>query len=220
MNEATAATPLAVAFRVPAAPWPVRLGGLVTAYLPLLVMALLALLSWWLVENTPLAGGPGAEVPPRHDPDYTMREFVVQRFARDGTMRTQIEGDVALHYPDTDTLEIEHPRIRSIAASGRVTLASAERALANGDGSEVQLLVGAHVIREATGAEEAIEFRGDFLHVFLATERVRSHLPVRVTQGATEVQAAGMEYDNLARVVDLKGRMRAVFAVPARRSRK
>ena len=34
---------------------------------------------------------------------------------------------------------------------------------------------------------------------------MRSHLPVVVTQGATEVRAGGMEYDNLARVVDLKG---------------
>ena len=44
---------------------------------------------------------------------------------------------------------------------------------------------------------------------------MRSHLPVVVTQGATEVRADGMEYDNLARVVDLKGRMRGVFTMPA-----
>ena len=45
---------------------------------------------------------------------------------------------------------------------------------------------------------------------------MRSHLPVIVRRGATEVRADGMEYDNLARVVDLKGRMRAVFTPPGR----
>ena len=70
------------------------------------------------------------------------------------------------------------------------------------------------VVREAVASDEAIEFRGEFLHAFLSTERVRSHLPVTVKRGATEVRADGMEYDNLARVVELKGRMVAVFAPP------
>jgi lipopolysaccharide export system protein LptC len=194
--------------------WRARLGDVVSAYLPLLAMGLLAFLTWWLVNSTPVSDGPRIEQPLRHEPDYTMRQFTVQRFAADGALRTQIEGDVALHFPDTDTLEIENPRIRAIAANGHVTRASAARALANGDGSEVQLLVGAHVVREATAQEPAIDFRSDFLQIFVNTERVRTHLPVIVTQGATEVHAAAMEYDNLARVVDLKGRMRAVFAAP------
>ena len=197
--------------RLPAIPLARRVVSTAIAYLPMLVMALLALGSWWLVRTTPMPEGSAAPPPPRHEPDYSMRGFVVQRFARDGSLRTQIEGDVAHHYPDTDTLEIEHPRIRSIAPDGRVTVASAERALANGDGSEVQLLRDAHVVREAVPGEEAIDFRSDFLHVFLNLERVRTHLPVRVRQGDTVVDAAGMAYDNLARVVDLQGRMHGVF---------
>jgi lipopolysaccharide export system protein LptC len=197
--------------------WASRLGATLMTYLPLFVMALLAAGTWWLVKSTPVAEGPGVEAPPRHEPDYTMSRFMVQRFAPDGALRTQIEGDVARHVPDTDTLEIENPRIRAIGPSGRVTVASAARALANGDGSEVQLLVGAHVVREPAPGEEAIDFRGEFLHLFVRTERVRSHLPVVVTQGGTEVRAAGMEYDNLARVIDLKGRMRGVFTTPAAR---
>jgi lipopolysaccharide export system protein LptC len=201
--------------RLPTMPIGHRLVSTAIAYLPMLVMAALALGSWWLVRSTPLPEGPLVPPPPRHEPDYSMRDFVVQRFARDGALRTQIEGDVAHHYPDTDTLEIEHPRIRAIAPNGRVTVASAERALANGDGSEVQLLHDAHVVREAVPGEAAIDFRSDFLHVFLNTERVRTHLPVRVRQGDTVVEAAGMAYDNLARVVDLQGRMHGVF-VPGR----
>jgi lipopolysaccharide export system protein LptC len=144
-----------------------------------------------------------------------MRDFLVQRYAADGALRTQIEGDVAVHYPDTDTLEIENPRIRAIAANGDVTRASARRAIANGDGSEVQLLDDAHVVREATPQEEAIDIRSDFLHIFRNTERVRTHLPVRLRQGGTDVVAAGMGYDHLARVVQLAGRMQGVFPSPA-----
>jgi len=201
--------------RVRPAPWHARLAGAVSAYLPIFVMALLALGSWWLVDNTPVPSAPGSPAPPRHEPDYTMRGFLVQRYGPDGALRTQIEGDVAVHYPDTDTLEIENPRIRAIAANGDVTRASARRAIANGDGSEVQLLDDAHVVREATPQEEAIDIRSDFLHIFRNTERVRTHLPVRLRQGGTDVVAAGMEYDHLARVVQLAGRMQGVFPSPA-----
>ncbi len=196
------------------APWYWRWLETASAYLPLLLMAALALGTWWLVKNTPLFEAGRTLEAPRHEPDYTMTQFMVQRFAADGVMRVQIEGDVMRHYPDTDTLEIDNPRIRAYGDDGRVSVATARQALSNRDGSEVQLNGGAHVVREATPKEAAIEFRGEFLHYFQNTERVRSHLPVVVTQGSTEIRADSMAYDNLARVLDLKGHLSAVIASP------
>jgi lipopolysaccharide export system protein LptC len=201
---------------VAAAPWPMRLLDLASAYLPLLMMAALALGTWWLVRNAPSVDEPRAAVAPRHEADYVMTRFVVQRFGSDGALRTQIEGDRLRHFPDDDTLEIDQARIRAIASDGTVTLAVANRALANGDGSEVQLLGNAHVTRPAAGKQEAIEFQSDYLHAFRNIERLRSHLPVVVTQGQSVIRAQGMEYDNLARVVDLKGRNSATFVPPKR----
>ena len=199
-------------------PWTSRVVDTVSTYLPLLLMAVLALGTWWLVKNTPLLDNERLIAPPRHEPDYTMRQFTVQRFAAAGALRVQIEGDELRHYPDTDTLEIDNPRIRATGADGRITLATAKRALSNGDGSEVQLSGGARVVREARDDnDEALEFRGEFLHAFLATERVRSHLPVTVTQGATEIRADGMSYDNLSHVVEFKGRVRAMLSSSANR---
>lgn len=210
------ATPPAADLRRARLPWHLRLLDSLTAYLPVLLMLLLALGTWWLVKNTPSAEVDRVEPPPRHEPDYTMSDFSVQRFGADGAMRVQIDGERMRHFPDSDTLEIDAPRIRAIGPAGQVTIASARRALANGDGSEVQLIGQAQVVREAVAQQQAIEFRGEFLHAFLNTERVRSHLPVVVRQGAIELRADGIEYDNLARIVDLKGRVRGTFAPPAR----
>ena len=198
--------------------WPARALDVVSAYLPLLMMAILALGTWWLVRNAPTLETPRETVAPRHEPDYEMTNFVVQRFAKDGTLRTQLEGDRLRHYPDNDTLEIDRARLRAIDSDGVVTLATANRALANGDGSEVQLLGDARVVRPAEGNEQEIEFRGEFLHAFRNVEQLRSHLPVTVTQGESVVHADGMEYDNLARVIDLHGRTRATFVSPRRPS--
>ena len=196
------------------APLSVRVYDTVSAYLPLLLMAALALGTWWLVKNTPLFENDRQLAPLRHEPDYTMSQFLVQRFAADGAMRVQIEGDLMRHYPDTDTLEIDNPRIRAFGADGRVTVATARQALSNRDGSEVQLTGSAHVVREASAKDPAIAFRSEFLQLLQNTERVRSHLPVVVTQGGTEAHADAMAYDNLARVLELKGHVRAVLAAP------
>ena len=196
------------------APWYRRGLDTASAYLPLLLMAALALGTWWLVKNTPLFEAARAPAPLHHVADYTMTRFMVQHFGADGAMRVQIEGDLLRHYPDTDTVEIDNPRIRAIGVDGRVTLASARQALSNRDGSDVLLTGAAHIEREATAKAAAIDFRGESLHYFKYTERVQSDQPVVVTQGSTEISAAAMAYDNLARVVDLVGQVRAVFAAP------
>jgi lipopolysaccharide export system protein LptC len=188
-----------------------RISETVSAYLPLLLMALLALGTWWLVKNTPVAERERVAAPLRHEPDYEMRNFSVQRFAAQGPLKAQIDGDALRHYPDTDTVEIDNVRVRAVGADGRITYASARRGIANGAGTEVQLLGGAQVVSEATPTAPAIDFRGEFLHAFLDTERVTSHLPVTVTHGDTQVSAEGMEYSHLDRLIQFGGRMRASF---------
>ena len=205
------AAPAAPAAHVP---WLWRVRESLSSYLPLLLMALLALGTWWLVKNTPSPESAPSERRLRHEPDYTMREFMVQRFAPDGRLRVQLEGDELRHYPDTDTIEVDNVRLRAFAPDGNVTNASARRALSNGDATEVQLLGGAQVVREARAGAPAMEFRGEFLHAFLATEQVRSHLPVTLRQGATELRGDSLAYDHLTRTAQLSGHVHATL-VPA-----
>jgi lipopolysaccharide export system protein LptC len=193
-----------------------HVGQFVSAYLPLILMILLALATWWLVRNTPRPEAPRAERAVRHAPDYVMSDFTLQRFAADGALRVQVRGTQMRHYPDTDTIEIDAPQIRATAEDGGVTVASARRAVTNGDATEVQLLGGARVVREATDKAAAIEFDSEFLHAFLDTERVKSHLPVRLRQGTSELRVASLEYDHLARTAKLGGPMRAQFDPPKR----
>ncbi len=87
--------------------------------------------------------------------------------------------------------------------------------MSNADATEVQLLGDAQVTRGATATDEGLTFRGEFLHAFLKTEQVRSHLPASVTRGATVIRADAFSYDNLERTVLLTGRVRASFAAPA-----
>ena len=76
--------------RRPRQPWHVRLRDAVSSYLPLLLMAALALATWWLVKNTPGAPGERSSAVDSALPDYTMQRFTLQRFAPDGRLLAEL----------------------------------------------------------------------------------------------------------------------------------
>jgi lipopolysaccharide export system protein LptC len=188
----------------------------VAVYLPIILMGMMALGTYWLARNTPALGPAEAQRVASHDPDYFMKRFSVKTFDAVGRVKSEVYGTEARHYPDTDTLEIDEPRIRSFNARGELTVASARRALSNGDGSEVQLIGEAVVTREATSDPQGhvrprLEFRGEFLHAFLDADRVKSHKPVELTRGTDRFTADSLDYDNIDQVLELRGRVHGVL---------
>lgn len=188
----------------------------VSLYLPVVLMGILALGTYWLVRSTPLLVVPGTQVPVRHEPDYFMRKFSVKTFDEAGRLKSEVIGAAARHFPDTDTLEIDAARIRSFGEGGRLTIATARRAVIKGDASEVELFGEARVTREPfidnTGRPlPGNEFRGEFLHAFLKAERVKSHRPVELIRGNDRFTADALDFDNRERVMELKGRVRGTI---------
>ncbi|MCV2353770.1 LPS export ABC transporter periplasmic protein LptC [Paucibacter sp. B2R-40] len=201
--------------------WLWRLQSFLASFLPLLLMALLASGTWWLLKNTPSPDGVDVLPPPRHEADYEMKNFDLQRIAADGLMRVRIEGRVLRHYPDTDTLEIDGISLRSFGADGGLTLATANRAISNSDGSEVQLLGGVHVQRfdpvpagKPAGGPK-LEVRGEFLQAFANAEILRSHLPVQLNYAGAELKAQSFEFEYLTSRLSFGGRTQARFDAAA-----
>ena len=193
-----------------------RLWDRLAVYLPVILMALMALGTYWLARNTPGPVPLESKRDPQHEPDYFMRGFSVKTFEAQGRLKSEVQGSEARHYPDTDTLEIDQPRIHSFNLRGELTVATARLGISNADGSEVQLVGDAVVKRAATTdaagrTRPAMEFRGEFLHGFVNTERVKSHKPVTLIRGNDQFTADTLDYDNLDRVVDLNGRVRGVL---------
>ena len=117
-----------------------RMWDRLSVYLPVVIMGVLALTTYWLVRTAPKALEPYSKVQARHEPDYYMRNLVLKVYGSDGKLKNEVTAAVGRHYPDTDTLELDQPRIRTFNAEGRLTTARAVRGISNADGSEVQLL--------------------------------------------------------------------------------
>ncbi len=183
-------------------------------YLPLALMAVFALTSYWMVRSTPPPPQASLEQGPTHTPDYFMDNFSIRNFDRNGRLHADLRGKTGRHYADTLSTEVDAISIRSVDLQGRLSTATALRGLANEDASEVQLMGNATIIREAQtkgapGASERFEYRGEFLHVFAKPEIVRSHLPVDIRHGAHQFSGNALEYDNVTQVLQLTGKVRA-----------
>ena len=189
----------------------------IALYLPLMLMVALALGTYWLVRNTPGLAVPDVAKEARHEVDYFMHNFTIKSFDNAGKLKSEIAGTEARHFADTDILEIDQARIRSIhPTTGQITTATGLRAYANGDGSEVQLTGNARVIREASTDRQGkvspqLEFRGEFIHAFVNEERVQSHKPVLLIRGDDQFTGNVFAYNNLDQVAVLTGRVRGIL---------
>lgn len=190
-------------------------------YLPVLLMGVLALGTYWLVRSTPQLMQAAPAAPARHEPDYFLKNFAVRTFDESGHLKSEIFGADARHFPDTDTLEVDDVRVRSFDEGGRLTTATAKRALANGDASEVELFGNARIIREPVQVKAGkdlprLEFRGEYLHADIKNERIKSNKPVELSRGRDTFSADAMNYDNGARVMQLDGRVKGTLVPSVR----
>jgi len=195
-------------------PWHQRLSDLVAGYLPLLLMALIALGTWWLVRQTPLREPPAAVVALPGEPDYTMQRFALRRFGADGQLRLQLEGRELRHYAQGDLIEVVEARLQARADDGARVRARAQRASADADGRQVDLHGDVQVVltpaQRAEGAADA-ELHGEFVQVLVEARRLRSDRPVTLVQGRNRIDAAGLDYDQRSRQMVLAGPLRATL---------
>lgn len=186
-------------------------------YLPAVLMGIVALGTYLLARNTPVFLPAAEERVATHEPDYFLRDFTVRSFDVNGRLKSEVSGKEGRHYPDTDTLEIDEPRMRAYNERGQITVATARRALSNGDGSEVQLFGDAVVTRQpglgANGQRlPRLEVRGEFLHFFVNTEQLKSNRPVVLEREGDRFTGDSMDYTNLDLQLQLSGRVRGTIA--------
>lgn len=201
-------------------PWSLRLWELAVTSLPLLLMALLAGATFWLVRNTPVPPEARPERSLGHVPDYEMSGFSLQHYTQEGAPTSVLRGERMRHFPDTRTFEIEGVLLDWTDDVGRRTEARAAHAVASEDGREVELSGGARVRREppppgsATAApgEPALEIRSEHLWVHTGLGQVRSDRPIELIQGDSTVRADRLRYDHSNGVLELEGAVRGTLA--------
>lgn len=187
-----------------------RLRDALTAYLPLLLMVVLALGTWWLVKNSPTVPKAQPAALPAGVPDYAMRGFSLQRFAQDGRLVLTLEGRQMRHFPDNDRIEIEEVRLNAQMPAGGSTQATARQAVANNKASEVRLLGGA-VVRGKTRDGQDVQIDSEYLLYRSAQSLLTTDRSVNVRVGDSRTVAAGLSWNLDSRALELKPPVRSVL---------
>lgn len=197
--------------------WPARVREGIVGYLPLMLMVGLALGTWLVAKNTPGLLAPSGQAAVRHQPDYTLDQFDLQRFDPSGALKIEIQGEHMQHFPDDDIMEVEQIRVVTTEPDGRRMTATALHGRARGDSSEVWLDGQAQLVSETPGALP-IRLNGEHLHALPKLRRVDSTHMVRVRQGDSEFNADGVEYDDDTGLLTLHGRVHALMQPSLRKS--
>jgi lipopolysaccharide export system protein LptC len=187
-----------------------------TLYLPTILMGLMALGTYWLVRSTPSFSEPAQQEVVSQDPDFVLEKFSIKTFDKTGQLRSELFGDVARHFPDRDTVEVDRVKILNFNTAGHVTTATASKAITNSDASEVELIGNAVVVREARTDESGeviptMSYRSDYLHAYMDEERITSNKPVELLRGQDRFTADSMNYSNSQQVLSLQGRVRGTL---------
>ncbi len=180
------------------------------ASLPLMLMALLALGTWWLVRHAPKMPQRVAAAAPGHDPDYRLEKFELERFDASGQLALTLRGQRLRHYPDTDELSIDVLHLTAQGRQAQQVEASASAAWVSAKGEQVRLEGSADVMHRAPGSEP-VRIRGEQLLLNTRNHDVRADQPVQVIQGRNEFNADALMFDGTQQLLTLHGPARAVF---------
>lgn len=173
--------------------------------LPLMLLTLLAALTFWLERAThgDNASGNGRA---RHDPDFVVTGLNMRQLKLDGSLKHALTATKMLHYSDDDSTVVADPAI-TFFSHAQPTRLSARQARISQDGKQVLLSEDVRLVRAASqGSPELLVTTAELL-VYPDDEIARSVLPVTITQGRSTILGTGIEVDNREHVFKLMGRV-------------
>ena len=191
-----------------------------SGYLPVILMLIFAMFTYWLLQVTPKAIKKESVLPLAHVEDYFMRGFSVTTYEPNGEVKSHILGRYARHFADTDTTEIEGPRVYSQSHSNfsgvQRTQGTAKTATTNADASLIELRGDVELIKQDwSGTKVAPTFlsiKSQYLKINSEIEKIYTNLPVQIDRGLEKITADSMQYNKIDRRMQLVGNVKVTFA--------
>ncbi|RPE66914.1 lipopolysaccharide export system protein LptC [Tibeticola sediminis] len=188
-------------------------------YLPILIMAVFALATFWLVRSMPTERGLAPEGPPSHEPDYFLVRFGWRNFGPGGELVREVIGDTLRHYPDTGSVEVDQAQLATWSPEGLRTSARARHVEVNQDRSVIRMEGAVHVTRDSAPATGPLaqrerepaapwEYFSEALVMESQPERWSSPVAVLIRRGPQQFRADAMVYERPSGTLTLSGRVR------------
>jgi lipopolysaccharide export system protein LptC len=180
------------------------------ATVPLVLVALLAALTFWLDRMVQPTGRPSG-APTRHEPDYIVEKLSAISMNEKGAAAYTLSAARMLHYPDDDTTILASPKFISYATAKSPVTITASEAVVSSNGEHVYFQDHVRVTRAPLGTASELVVTTDFLHVIPEQNIARTDRTVTITDAATTVTAVGFEINSETRIMKLQSRVRGTY---------
>jgi len=183
-------------------------------FFPLILAGLLAIITFWInlaVEQQ----GPKIDGSNRHDPDYTMNNFVTTQTDVTGKLRYVLAAVEMLHYPDDDSTVLQRPRFTQYSTDKPYTQIEGLRGYISSDGEEIELVDNVKVVRQAFEGKGEMQLRTEKLIILPNQDLAKTNSPVVITQAPkTVIHGTGMIFDKKNQTVKLLSRVKVHYERP------
>ncbi len=184
-------------------------------FFPMLLAGLLAIITFWInvaVEQQ----GPKIDGSNRHDPDYTMNNFVTTQTDITGKLRYVLAATEMLHYPDDDSTVLQRPRFTQYTTDKPYTQIEGLRGYISTDGEEIELVDNVKIVRQAFEGKGEMQLRTEKLIILPNQDLAKTNSPVVITQAPkTVIHGTGMIFDKKNQTMKLLSRVKVHYERPA-----
>jgi lipopolysaccharide export system protein LptC len=189
------------------------------AWMPILLLASLAALTWWLDAQVQ-DDGPRRDGDARHDPDLFAQDVRGVELDAEGRPVQTLAASRARHYPDDGTIEFDDPRFLMSQPGRPAFRVQADRARVSGDRERAWFEGRVKASRDAEAGPDGeagpIALETEYLEVIPKRERALTDRPVTITDPRGTIRATGLVLDHEARTAQLKSEVRGSFPAPGR----
>jgi lipopolysaccharide export system protein LptC len=181
--------------------------------LPLVAMAALAGITYWLLQATRPPADESVTTAKTHTPDYFAENFSVTELDETGATQYRLTAARLVHYEDDEVSDLVLPALRAFQPGKPVVTTTARRGTVNGDASVVDLYDDARILRAAGPQDPPMEADSSHFRVLVNDDVITSEKPVKLQRGLSLINASnGMKYNNVTRVIELYGNVRGTSA--------
>ena len=183
------------------------------AWSPVILLLLLALLTWWLDARVRLPdkqAGAAAE----KDPEFYVEGFMAVRMNPDGSRRYELSGTRLTHFSNDAGSLLDSPSLLYYDYERAPVKVSSDTAEVEGGGKNVYFRGNVIIARPAFGTNPPLGVATDYLHVIPDAEIAKTDQPVTMTEGNSTARSVGLEFDNKARKIRLLSKVQAHYEHP------
>lgn len=182
----------------------------------LLLIILLAIASGWVfesIEKSPIL----TKEKLRHDPDYFLKNFTATTMDNKGKPAYQIKAQHLEHYPDDDSMKLQHPLFSFYKNNIKTWTAQANEALIIQDNEKIHL-TGQVILSQVSPDKNSapIVLTAEQLTIDAEKNLAHTKTKIKLQKGDNTIQATGMRADMNKNRIEFLSKTRSHYVLPAK----